>query len=1730
MKFFVSLVVLLLVATFSYGQITYDGVLTQKETQKPLAGVTVKVLSESNAVISSSTTDAKGKYSVQFPAGKKYTIEYSKGGFVSKIISVDVNDVYEEDIPPGGKIFPPINLDLFEEIPGADLNFLKTEPVAKWYFDRDHMEVDIKAVNAMKKKIEDRIAQAASVNQANDAKYATLIKEADDFYTKKDYQNALNKYVEAVKISGKQQEKHPNERIVEIEDILQKIKEKELEDKQANQAYYNLIEAADNLAKNKEYDKAIAKYKEAIGMKGDEQYPKEQVDKLEAEKEVAAKRIEYDAYIQKGDGFMKQNSLQAARDQYLAAQKLFPNEEYPRKQLDIIKGKLEAQEAQKAEKEKYNKAIELADQLFNSEKYEDAIKSYKEALTYESAATYPNERISMAEAKIVERDEANKKKKQFDDLVAAADKDVNISKFEDAIAKYTEALTLFEDQAVKTKKDNAEKALDAQKSEAAKLAQIATLLTSAKQNMEAKEFEKALGNYDEILGLNPQHPEAIEGKAKATKYLNDKAEFAKQEKAFNELVAQADQAFENGNYEDAKNKYFAAKKIFDDNAHVNQRIDEVTKAIRDLEDKARLNKDIQTLLDQATQLKSQNKWNEVIQKYTEALKLDSKRTDISDLLEQAKRDKAAWDDQQSTEQKFASLKGEGVVLMARKEFANAKSKFEEALKIHEDAEITAHLKTIEENLAKEAQAKENEKLYKEKMTLGQTLATQKNYEDALNAYKEALSYKENDVEATAKVKEMQNKMAELSTNQQKQERYEAAMKKGKESMDAKDFASAVKSFDDALLEKPLDKDATAYKNDALAKISQLKSEEAKYNALIESAASLLSKGKQQGNNETLLNEAKNKYLEAQKMRQDASEPQNRIIEIDELLRQAKDNTAQQEDLNRRYQEQIDKATIAAQNTQYEQAIEYLKAALNIKPSEQYPKDKIEEYQTLLTQLANDKDRDQKYQDLIRQADSYFDNQNYNASIETYQSAIKLKDESYPKAQIQRAKDALLTLSERNRDYQNFIDKGDKAFSNKEYEEALNQYEAALKEKQGDKYAQDKIDETKQIISQLAEKEKLDAKTKAEFDAYIKEADKLFNDENYIKAKENYDKALGLYPNDVYAIEREKICVLKAKESTDSEVERRYRQIIDKADEYFIAENYDKATNLYKRALNLRAYDRYPQEKLDEIQAILNDKMRENYELEDLGVPVNISIMEGEALLQEGDRQRDALKQETVEQHLIKNEEVAADRSQGDYVERVNYDNEIIAVKDRASQVHVDEMDKHRGFIEDVNDRVNKIEAIVQQQETYEQGDIQRAYNETVFIEDDLDNQKAQKDDDHKELIERVKEIEKARDEKDIAEYAHHHVRVTSNEEELVKVDRMNEQMNEIYQEEQRSKEVRIDQIEQDREARSFSENDDNYAKIVKLQDDATLADIKDAESKREKLAIQDQLRDDIAALSIKIEEKNTDETNAVYNEQLDIDALLTAATDQYQAIQATKDDARQLAVEKLKDLDQEQSQQAEYRSNTEYQSLQSNRDNVELVTDMQSEQARKQEKDLAQVDNTLKDYMDELDRQSNLREQQEVNERNSTTNELNRIDTEETRAKEEKVQQIKQNYEDVKGLTASLNQMTQANGELERAALINSQDRIDKEEGNSRTIPTPVKNTLGDKYPEGVSQENFVQNDKNGIAEKIITRRIVVKDGRGDVYIRTQSRNGVTYSKNGVATTEETWISGTENANLTKHY
>ena len=87
-----------------------------------------------------------------------------------------------------------------------------------------------------------------------------------------------------------------------------------------------------------------------------------------------------------------------------------------------------------------------------------------------------------------------------------------------------------------------------------------------------------------------------------------------------------------------------------------------------------------------------------------------------------------------------------------------------------------------------------------------------------------------------------------------------------------------------------------------------------------------------------------------------------------------------------------------------------------------------------------------------------------------------------------------------------------------------------------------------------------------------------------------------------------------------------------------------------------------------------------------------------------------------------------------------------------------------------------------------------------------------------------------------------------------------------------------------------------------------------------------------------------------------------------------------------------------------------------------------------------------------------------------------------------------------------------------------------KKIDSAMKNELGNQFPEGVTEEIFTTNDEDGLINSYIIRRVVVRNGEGNVYEKIQTKYGTSsYTVNGVGIAEYQWQDETEAADLIRN-
>ncbi len=98
-----------------------------KDAEKvPLDSAQISVITEAGKIVWKGITDSKGRLNIKLPLGRKFTMSFTKKGYVKKYISIDTH-VPEDNKKDFNFTY---DIDIFESIAGLDVSVLD-EPVAK---------------------------------------------------------------------------------------------------------------------------------------------------------------------------------------------------------------------------------------------------------------------------------------------------------------------------------------------------------------------------------------------------------------------------------------------------------------------------------------------------------------------------------------------------------------------------------------------------------------------------------------------------------------------------------------------------------------------------------------------------------------------------------------------------------------------------------------------------------------------------------------------------------------------------------------------------------------------------------------------------------------------------------------------------------------------------------------------------------------------------------------------------------------------------------------------------------------------------------------------------------------------------------------------------------------------------------------------------------------------------------------------------------------------------------------------------------------------------------------------------------------------------------------------------------------------------------------------------------------------------------------------------------------
>ncbi len=1058
--------------------------------------------------------------------------------------------------------------------------------------------------------------------------YQALLKKAEKSFLAKDYSNSLLSFNSILEVKPK--DNLAAARIEEIQKILSEQKQLEEKAKSELLAYNETIKVADQLFTAQSYPESINKYKEAQALKTDETYPQKRIKEIEGilngiEKEKARIEKEYQAAIAQADKNFGQKDYAGSLNSFNSALVLKPNDSYATSKIAEIQ-KIQSDQKQLEEKAKsellaYNNTIKVADQLFTSKIYAESLNKYKEASAIKSTESYPQKRITEIESILdgIEKEKA-RIETEYKITIEQADNLFEKKDYTNAQAEYRKALTIKTDQVYpkdqirkidETLAENRRRDEEAQKQQQEKLNNAFNqAMASANKSFSENDFNSAKTGYEAALSINPNDPVAKEKYGQTEAKI---AQIARNTQAYNKAITEANNRLTAKQYTEAREKYVEVLQYMPDSDYPKRQVAKIDELLAQREAEAKTRLDFDQALAEGESLfkikdliKAKDAFMKAYNLIPSEVVPPKRINEINNLIAEQERNDAAL---KATRDAYQKVIQRADNHFGNKEYSSALLAYNEALLIIPNEKYPQDQLDLIAKLMKE----QNEQNYKTAIAKADNSFNSNQFDEATTSYQDALKYKKDDQYATQRLKDIEKKKADIEAENIRlkkfDDQYKALIADANNDFKNKSYLVAKEKYQKALTLKP----SEVYPKDQITKIDGLidelqKAEEKnkQYEQFIQAAQDAFQANK--------LKEARSLYQKGYNLKPFEPLPPMRISEIDRMLAQIEETAkltameeAQRLAKEKADREQYNNAVAAGDKEfagkQYKAAKVHYTDALTALPNEKYPKDQIAKIEDLLAQQEMDKMiTDQKaQQDSIQKAkDKVFNaamasakehdqNKRYELAIKKYNDAISIKPDQRSVIQkyINEIEDKIQLLAKQDAEYKRIIKLADGYFTESQLNEALTEYQNALKIKPEEEYPQNQI---KDIQAQLAAREQ-------SYNNAIAKADKAFDASDWVNAKTGYTEALSVKPNETYPATRlkevnQKIADANLAALSNSAANKAYAETLEKAEKALKDDQLSSAKMQFQMAQSIKPDEKLTAQRIKEIDVLIDQRNKD----------------------------------------------------------------------------------------------------------------------------------------------------------------------------------------------------------------------------------------------------------------------------------------------------------------------------------------------------------------------------------------------------------------------------------------------------------------------------------------------------------------------------------------------------------
>ena len=791
-------------------------------------------------------------------------------------------------------------------------------------------------------------------------------------------------------------------------------------------------------------------------------------------------------------------------------------------------------------------------------------------------------------------EQAKLKEVQFNKFLSEGDNALNKEDYSLAVLKYEEALKIHKDDLIESKIEKAKKNLELLSQENELNKQYNDLIAKGDNALSSSNNTLALDNYNKAKELNPGNQTAYDKikEVEKAKQLEEQKELTEK---FNLKMNEAKSSFDNKKYQQAIDLYKVASTIIPSNRSPKDKINDINKILANEKESE---EEYNNLIAKADAQLLEKSFEEAIASYKKALKLktnESHPTKQIKIAEQGIKDQIASSENDS---KYENILKTADNQLKNLEYQLAKATYQQALDLKSDEKypsdkiifIDDKLKEISDSKSK---MEESMKAYKEEILKADGLFNENRFDEALTSYQSAKKIKEDETYPDQKINEIKIKLTHIA-NQEKesQKKYLDFIKNADASFKNQNWKLAKQFYNNAL---SLD-ESKDYPKIQLEKIEQKIIEEealmSESKEKLEKFNSLISQGDKSLKTEDF-NVSKSKYIEAKELLPNNSTVDQKLKHLNYLIEEKL--KLNQSDSS--FKLLITQADNLRDNENWEKAKDKYRMATKIKTLDTYPKQQIDLINLKISEQANSNIQSQ-YEELIKSADELFLESSYDDAMKKYDDANEISpNESYPIEKIREIKRLIIEKESKDNEYQTLINQADKEFDSENYENALNHYTSA-KNIYDNEHPNQRIEEINLKLNDLKSLNDQKASKRNLYEELIKNADQLFVENKFIESQSKYQDALKLFGNEYYPKKKLSEIKLKLEEiQSNEEVEQNYKNMVSRADALRDENKYQEAKQAYQKAKLIIPQNTYPEEQIVIIEDALTKQGQDQTKME-----------------------------------------------------------------------------------------------------------------------------------------------------------------------------------------------------------------------------------------------------------------------------------------------------------------------------------------------------------------------------------------------------------------------------------------------------------------------------------------------------------------------------------------------------